>query len=76
MVAYISKPESKPINALRLRNQNAKDNQAQTAKEALSCSQSNAFLSLLLDCLRISLSLAHVGRMLQVTSGFVLLDPN
>ena len=36
----ISKPKSKPANASRLQNQNAKDNQSQTANEVLSYSQS------------------------------------
>lgn len=32
MTAYTSKPKYKPIKASRLQNQNAKDNQSQTAK--------------------------------------------
>lgn len=31
MAAYISKPDSKPVNASRLQKQNAKDNQSQKA---------------------------------------------
>ena len=42
MAAYVNltKPEPKLVNASRVGNQNAKDNQSQTAKWALSCSPS------------------------------------
>lgn len=45
MVAYINKPKLKPVNASRVQNQSAKDNQSQMANEALSYSPSTkAFL--------------------------------
>lgn len=56
IATYRRKRTSKPVNVSRLRNQNAKDNQSETANEVFGSSQSKSFLSLFWRFLLINLS--------------------